>query len=118
MTHRSAVEIAKLARLLAVAPADLGYLAKVPASDLRALREQIEDMLFTAHGQALSRIATASKVLPAGLVAVIGERAFGPLLCARLAGMLEPSRAVDIASRMPAPFLAQLVVHLDPRRAG
>lgn len=50
-------------------------------------------------------------------MATIGERAFGALLCARVAGLLEPSRAADVAAKLPTPFLADVAIDLDPRRA-
>lgn len=40
------------------------------------------------------------------------------MLSARLAGLLEPKRAADIATRLPTPFLADVAVELDPRRAS
>ena len=51
-------EILKLARLLRREPADLDYLTDVPAADIRALREGVTDVLFTAHGQVLARLPT------------------------------------------------------------
>jgi hypothetical protein len=111
-------EVLKLARLLRRDPAALEYLEQVPSADIRALREQVTDMLFTAHGHALSRLTAGSKVLPVGLIAIIGERALGPLLSARIAGMLEPSRAIDVAAKLPTSFLAEVAVDIDPRRAS
>ncbi|MDX6682939.1 MAG: hypothetical protein QOG94_2978, partial [Solirubrobacteraceae bacterium] len=64
------------------------------------------------------RVAATTRLVPSKLAAVIGERAFGPLLCARLTGLLEPSRAVDIAAKLPTTFLADLAIELDPRRAS
>src|SRR5262249_37453568 len=72
---------------------------------------------FSAHGPALGRLAAASKLLPVGLVASMGERTFGPILSARITGMLEPSRAVDVAAKLPVEFLADVAIELDPRRA-
>jgi hypothetical protein len=37
---------------------------------------------------------------------------------ARIAGLLEPSRAVDVAARLPPAFLADVAIELDPRRAS
>jgi hypothetical protein len=110
-------ELLKLSRLLEREPASLSCLAEVAPADLRALRELTTDRLFSAQGKALSRLAGASRVLPTGLLATLAERAFGPLLCARFAGLLEPSRAVDIASKLSPEFLADVAVELDPRRA-
>jgi len=114
----SRAEILKLARLLQRDPDSLSYLESVPEDDLRALRDQVTERLFNAQGQTLSRLAAASKLLPTGLVATIGERAFGALLCARVAGLLEPSRAADVAAKLPTPFLADVAIELDPRRAN
>jgi hypothetical protein len=93
-------------------------LVAVPSADIRLLREQVTDVLFSAHGHALARLGTASKILPVGLVATLGERVFGPVLSARIAGVLDPSRAVEIAARLPTPFLADVAIELDPRRAS
>jgi hypothetical protein len=111
-------EILKLARLLNREPATLSYLEPVPAGELRALREQVTEVLFTSSSKTLTRLAAASKLLPVGVVATIAERAFGPLLAARVAGLIEPNRAVDIAARLPPEFLADVAIELDPRRAS
>jgi len=118
MSLDAGVEILKLARLMAADPDELGYLREVPPQDLRDLREQVTVTMFDADRQLLQRVAAATRLIPAKLAAVIGERAFGPLLCARVTGLLEPGRAVDIAARLPTEFLADLAVELDPRRAS
>ena len=112
------VEIVKLARLVGCERGELDYLRYVDAQELRDLREQVTVVMFDADRQMLQRVASATKLIPSKLAAVIGERAFGPLLCARLTGLLEPSRAVDVAAKLPTPFLADLAVALDPRRAS
>jgi hypothetical protein len=40
------------------------------------------------------------------------------MLTARIAGMLEPERAVDVAGKLSGSFLADVASELDPRRAG
>ncbi len=112
------VEILKLARLVSCEPAELAYLRQVDPQDIRDLREQVTVVMFDADRQMLQRVAAAARLIPTKLAAIVGERAFGPLLCARLTGLLEPSRAVDVAARLPTPFLADLAVELDPRRAS
>ncbi len=112
------VEILKLARLVACDSSELDYLRFVDAQEVRDLREQVTVVMFDADRQMLQRVASAAKLIPSRLAAVVGERAFGPLLCARLTGLLEPSRAVDVAAKLPTPFLTDLAVALDPRRAS
>jgi len=113
-----AVEILKLARLVGAEAGELSYLQYVAPQDIRDLREQVTVVMFAADRQMLQRVALAAKLIPGKLAAVIGERAFGPLLCARVTGLLEPSRAVEIAGRLSSEFLAEVAVMLDPRRAS
>ncbi len=112
------VEILKLARLVDCDAQDLDYLRRVDAQEVRDLREQVTVTMFDADRQMLQRVASAAKLIPTKLAALVGERAFGPLLCARLTALLEPSRAVDVAAKLPTPFLTELAVQLDPRRAS
>lgn len=111
-------EILKLARLLGREPDQLAYLDAVPVADLRAFREQVTETLFTAHEAHLRRLATASRLLPTGLVASLGQSTFGAMLSARIAGLLDVGRAVEIGGRMTTEFLADVAVELDPRRAS
>jgi hypothetical protein len=115
---RSRAEVMKLARLLRREPEQLEYLEAVPAEDLRLFREQVTDMLFTAHDGTFERLAAASKLLPVGLVAGLAQHAFGPMLSARISGLLDPNRAVDVAAKLPPEFLAEIAVDIDPRRAS
>ena len=110
-------EVLKLARLLRTPPEELEFLSAVDPADLRVLREQVTDVLFEANTGVLQRMAAASKLLPAPVLAKIAERVFGPLLCARIAGLVEVSRGVDVAKRLSPSFLADVAGELDPRRA-
>jgi hypothetical protein len=111
-------EILKLAQMLDRDPASLDYLQTVPLNDLRELRDQITDVLWNAGGGFVGKVAAAAKLLPASLSATIGEHAFGAEFCAQLAARLEPSRAIDVAAKLPTPFLADVAVALDPRRTS
>ena len=110
-------EVLKLARVLGAPPSQLEYLHKLDAGVIRQLREQASASLFDAHRKLFQRIAATTKLLPATLIAVIAEKAIGPLLCARTTGLLAPERAVEIAKRLKAGFLADLCIELDPRSA-
>jgi hypothetical protein len=115
---QSHAEVLKLARLLDRDPESLAYLERLSAEDLRELRDSVTERLYDANGSSLGRLAAASRLLPSGLTATIGQRAFGPLLSARLAGLLDTDKAVDVAGKLPPPFLADVAVELDPRRAS
>jgi hypothetical protein len=111
-------EVMKLARMLGREPDQLAYLEQLSLAELHELRDRVTEVLWSADGGTLKRLAAASKLLPTGVSAAISERAFGPLLSARLAGLLEPSRAVDVAAKLPPAFLADVAIELDPRRAS
>ncbi|HEX3977312.1 MAG TPA: hypothetical protein VHW96_13685 [Solirubrobacteraceae bacterium] len=115
---RSHAEVMKLARLLDREPDQLAYLERLAPADLRALRDGVTETLYDANGSSLGRLAAASRLLPSGLTATLGQRAFGPLLSARLAGLLDTDKAVDVATKLPPPFLADVAAELDPRRAS
>ncbi|MTD57188.1 hypothetical protein [Amycolatopsis pithecellobii] len=114
----SDAEIRKLARALEVPPERLGYLRDVPVGELRALRARTTDVLYDAHLDVLERMAGASRLLPSPLLARLAERVFGPLLSARIAGLVEARHGVDIAKRLSSRFLADVAAELDPRRAA
>jgi hypothetical protein len=111
-------EVMKLARLLQREPASLAYLEPLSVKDLRELRERLTETLFDAHSGSLRRLAAASRLLPVGLSASMGESVFGALLSARLTGLLDPGRAAEMAAKLPTPFLADVAVEMDPRRAS
>lgn len=113
----SQAEILKLARLLQREPERLAYLEQVPLRDLQTLRAQVTETLFTDHEGVLRRLAAASRLLPVGLVASLSENTFGPILSARIAGLLDPERADQVGQRLPTAFVADIAVELDPRRA-
>ena len=110
-------EVLKLARTLGVPAAKLEFMHRLPPAAIRKLRRQASASLFDAHKKLFQRVASASKLLPVPLMALIAEKAFGPLLCARTTGLLAPERAVEVAKRLPIRFLADLCLELDPSSA-
>lgn len=115
---KSHAEVIKLGRLLGEPPERLAYLEKLRPDDLRVLRDLVTDVQYDSDFERFQRIAFASRLLPVTLTALIAQKAFGPLLCARIAGVLDTDHAIALADRMPADFLADLAVELDPRRCS
>jgi hypothetical protein len=111
-------EVLKLARLLDRTPEELAYLEKVEAEDIRVLRRQATDALFGTSSDILQRTAAANRLLPTKVLSSIAERALGPVIVARLSGMIDPGRAVDVAEKLPTEFLADVAVWIDPRRSN
>lgn len=111
-------EAAKLARLLGLdGPESLVFIQHAPASELRTYREAVTELLFDDDRAQLQRAADAARLIPAHTLATIGESALGPLICARLTGLVDPHRAVEISQHFSIDFLARLAAELDPRRA-
>jgi hypothetical protein len=117
-TLATRAELVKLAALLEIPVDELSGLEGYQPGDLRALRETITDRLFESDRRRLVGIATASKMVPAGISARIAEMAFPAPLAARVSGLLEPARAVDLARKVSIPFLAEMTPYLDPRRVS
>jgi hypothetical protein len=111
-------ELLMLSRLLGVDPAELDYLAELAPEALRDLRMGATDALFDSDARMLKRLAISAGALPGPLVAKIGEKVFGPLLCARVAGYLDPQKGTALAGRLSPEFLADVAIEIDPRRAS
>jgi hypothetical protein len=111
-------EALKLARLLHADPEELSYLFPLPSEDVRAYRESVIELLYDDDRELMHRAADAARLMPAHTLAKIGEHALGPLICARLSGLVDPRKAGDIAEHFSVDFLAQLCAELDPRHAA
>jgi hypothetical protein len=116
MTLEGHAEVLKLALLLGDEPERFAYLEQLDPADVRALRERATVRLYEGDRR-LGRVALAARIPPVPMTAWIAEHLFGPLLCARVAGLLDIKRAVGIAKRLPTEFIADLAIELDPRRA-
>ena len=111
-------EILKLARLLGEPAESLHYLEVLPAPALRELRSAATAAMFDADRRRFVGMANASRMLPLPILVKIIEKAFGPLLCARTAGMLPVERAIAISERLDTTFLTDTCIELDPRSAA
>jgi hypothetical protein len=109
-------EIAKLAALLGTDEGRFGYLETVDPAVIRELRDQATEMLFESSRKRLEGIAAATRLVPVALSAKVAEKTFPPPLAARVAGLLDPGKAVEVARRLPVPLMAEMTPYLDPRR--
>ena len=107
----------KLARVLNAPVERLDFLSSLEALELRALRERVTHSLFDQHRALFHRLADAGKFLPVAVNALISEKVFGPMLSARVAGMLPAKRAIEISGKLPIRFQAESCLTLDPRSA-
>jgi hypothetical protein len=112
----TSAELVKLSLLLGVPSDELSFLEQLPLPTLITVRKLTTDRLFTDGQKLFQKLASASKLLPAGMTASIGEKIFGAMLCARIASEMPHQRAVELADKMTIPFLANVTLELDPRR--
>jgi hypothetical protein len=108
------VERRLLERALRREPGELGHLDRLPVATLRDLREQVERGLRLAGDDVFGNLLAASRLLPDALVARVAQRALTPMMCAQLAGLLEPHRARSLVRHLDASYVAELAGHVDP----
>lgn len=108
----------KLGRLLGCPEQVVAGLEGLDVAALRRLRGACTSMLFDGDRSSLQRVVAVARLLPAGINALIAEKAMGPVLGSRVAGMLPPKDAVEIARRVPLQFNVEVTLLLDPRSAA
>lgn len=118
MSARARAEIEKLAGLLGAPPDRFAYLEPLGEEPVRALREAATDRLFDADRALFDRLAAGAAIVPDALAATLSQKAFGPLLTARMTAAVDPKKSVSVARRLPHDFLADVAVQLDPRRTA
>ena len=111
-------ELVKLSRALGAKPEDVAFLAPLGHLTLRNLEDRLSALLFDEHRGAFQRLADSGRLLPASLVAKMSELVFGPMLSARVSGLMPPERAIEVAGKLRTKFLADVCVELDPRSAS
>ncbi len=112
----TSAELVKLGQLLGIPSTELNFLEGLPLPALIKVRALTTDKLFNDGRKLFQKLASAAKLLPAGVTATIGEKIFGAMLCARIASEMPYQRAVELADKMTIPFLANVTLELDPRR--
>lgn len=112
----TSAELVKLGQLLGIPSTELHFLEGLPLPTLIKVRALTTDKLFNDGRKLFQKLASATKLLPTGITATIGEKIFGAMLCARIASEMPYQRAVELADKMTIPFLAKVTLELDPRR--
>lgn len=107
----------KLARLLGCAESRIAALEGLDVDGFRRLRAACTSRLFDGDRAGLQRIVAVSRLLPGALKALVAEKALGPVLASRVAGLLPPGDAADIAQRVPLGFNVEVTLLIDPRSA-
>ena len=112
----TSAELVKLGQFLGVPSTELNFLESLPLPTLIKVRALTTDKLFNDGRKLFQKLASATKLLPTGITATIGEKIFGAMLCARIASEMPYQRAIELADKMTIPFLAKVTLELDPRR--
>ena len=107
----------KLARLLGCEESRIAAMTGLDVQGFRKLRDACTSMLFDGDRASLQKVVASAKLLPGALKALVAEKALGPVLASRVAGLLPPEDAADIARRVPLDFNVQVTLQIDPRSA-
>ncbi|WP_436795436.1 hypothetical protein [Actinospongicola halichondriae] len=106
-------ELGHLRRELDLGDDDLTFLADFTPDEVRRLRMAVAESLAARHRKTFRSMAAVSKLLPKPILATIGEKAVGPLICSKIAAEIEPGHARKIVGSFSVPFLADLCRTLD-----
>lgn len=109
-------EIVKIARLLDADPAEIEYLDEISPEALRNLRRSLLDRFYGGTDEGIQRFAKIGNLLPAKVIAQLTKEAVGPVMAARIAGLIDPKQAAAVVSNLPAKYVAEIATHIDPRR--
>lgn len=109
-------EVIKLARLLGTDREAIAFMEKVDSASLREFRYQLIDAFYGNEDDGLARFAKVGNLLPASAIAALTKEAVGPVLAARIAGMVDPKQASSVVQKLPVSFVADIAVQIDPRR--
>lgn len=113
---RSRGEVIKLATELGAPVERLEFLAEHDTERIRELRTAASAAMFGRNEERLLRLAALANLIPPALTAKIAAVALGPMLSARVAGVLNPTDAVKLAKHLDPVFLTELSKSLDPKR--
>ncbi|MBO9470023.1 hypothetical protein J7355_07920 [Endozoicomonas sp. G2_2] len=109
-------ELMRWQRLLDLSKTQRDALAGPDAAQLKRLRGDIETAVFERRRPRFKRLARLVGVFPAGTLARLAQHSFGPRLAGRLVGEMDTLRAVKVAKRLPAAFIADAAPEIDPAR--
>ncbi|HKY90258.1 MAG TPA: hypothetical protein VJM11_04430 [Nevskiaceae bacterium] len=107
----------KLARLLGCPESTVEGLKPLDVTAFRQLRAACTSMLFDGDRAAFQRVVASSRLLPLALKALIAEKALGPVIASRVAGLMPPDDAAAMAQRVSLDFNVEVTLLIDPRSA-
>lgn len=110
------IELDKLAEALRVPDGRLDFLGATGADEIRTIRQLIATAIAERNAPRLHRVAGLTGKVPTALAAKIARSAFGARLSAGIAGSIPPADAAKLAGALPAGFLAEVAVALNPER--
>ncbi|MFB8274532.1 hypothetical protein [Nocardia colli] len=115
---RTRAQITMLAQLLDVEPATLGYLERLGADQVEALRKGMSDVMFDSLATVFTRVSRLAPLVPDAVAATVAVKAIPPEVAGRgggAVGMDHQHRAASLIGRLPPAYLADAAPYVDPR---
>lgn len=110
-------EVRRLGQALHKQAEDLGYLDKLDAEALHRLRLMLQNRIIDEFSHLFERMASAGKITPDSLSALLCKKVFGPTLTANMAYFTPVPKAVKLLKHFEADFLADVAREVVPDRA-
>ncbi|MDF1724020.1 MAG: hypothetical protein P1U59_05830 [Alcanivorax sp.] len=109
------IELEKLDQYLTLDHSTWQALADAGTSNLRELREHIEQEMYDQHRKGFQHLASWTRWLSIKQLAKLAY-AIGAKMAARLVGEMDPYFAVKVARRLTPDFLGEIAAQADPRK--
>ena len=107
----------KLARLLGCPESTLEGLTPLDVQGFRQLRAACTSMFYDGDRASFQKVVASSRLLPMALKALVAEKALGPVIASRVAGLMPPDDAANMAQRVSLDFNVEVTLLIDPRSA-
>lgn len=117
MSIDRATELRRLAQLLHREVNDLDYLEPLDGAELQALRQSFQNLLLDDHGETFAKLASAGKLAPDALSAMLCKRIFGPTLTANMSYYTPPEKAARMCGHFDEAFMTEVAREQIPDRA-
>lgn len=111
---KAQAELLKIGHLLDETDGELDFLERYDDGALADLREAVNVSVFDDHRHMFTRMAKATRVMPANITAQVAEKFFAPAFAAGVAAEMQPGKVAVLARKVATSYMASVAVEIDP----